>query len=91
MPFQTRTSRKATAAFVLGLVSLGAGLLAIVSRTDLFLLGLLGGPLAIVFGVLGLREARRSSGLLTGQALAKWGIGLPIGGLCLGLVFLPAG
>ena len=85
-----RTSGKASAAFVLGLVSLASGFLAIIVGTDLALLGLLGGPLAILFGILALRDMGRSSGQVTARTLAKWGIGLPIGGLGLGLVLLPA-
>jgi len=85
-----QASNKASAAFILGLLSLGSGFLAIWSGTDFILLGLLGGPLAIIFGILGLQDVGRSSGRLTGKALAGWGIGLPIGGFCLGLVLIPA-
>jgi hypothetical protein len=91
MSAQPQTSAKARAAFVLGLLSLGSGFLALVSETDFFLLGLFGCPLAILLGVRGWREVGRSSGRLTGKALAGWGIGLPVGGFCLGFLLLPAG
>jgi hypothetical protein len=87
-----QTSKKAIAAFVLGLLSLGLGAVAIVSGTDLILPGLLiTCALGIVLGILSLREMRRRSGQLASKTSARWGIGLSVGGLCLGFLLLPLG
>jgi hypothetical protein len=88
---QRQTSPKAALAFAFGLLSLGSGLMALLARSDLFRLGVpVGLVLALTFGILGLREVRGSSGRFTGRALAGWGIGLPVGGMSLGFLLLPA-
>ena len=91
MAADVRTSPKAAAALLFGLLSLGCGLLVLLGAPDFLLLGVpLFFGLAIPTGVLGGREVKRSHGQLRGKALAGWGIGLPVGGVCLGFLLLPA-
>ncbi len=91
MTSPVQTSHKAIAAFTLGLLALGSGFLALVSSSDFFLLGVpVFAVLAIVFGIMGRREVKRAPGRLQGKALAGWGMGIPVGGCCLGFLLLPA-
>src|SRR5260370_37616995 len=86
-----QTSSKAVAAFALGLSALGSGFLALVSGSDLFLLGIPAFTvLAIVFGIFGRREVNRAPDRWQGKGLAGWGMGIPMGGLGLGFLLLPA-
>jgi hypothetical protein len=90
MDLPSRISGKAVAALLLGLASLGSGFLALVTAFDLFLLGVVAGcMLAILFAALARRDMRHSQGVLQGKALAGWGVGLPVGGVCLGFLLLP--
>jgi hypothetical protein len=90
MIISVRTSKKPLVAFVLGMLSLGCGILALFSSFDLFLLGI---PLfwlaALGVGIVVWREAGGNVGHLRGQTLAKWGIGAPVGGACLGFLLMP--
>jgi hypothetical protein len=91
MNVEPRTSRLAVTAFCSGLGALVCGFLALVSDADFFLLGLATGFfLAVACAMAGLWAIRRSDGILAGKGLAKWGIGLPVGGLVLGFLLLPA-
>jgi hypothetical protein len=85
-----RTSKKLLLALILGMLSLGCGILALFSAFDFFLLGI---PLfwlaALGAGIVGWREANQSAGQLRGYNLAKWGIGVPVVGACLGFLLMP--
>jgi hypothetical protein len=86
-----RTSRTVAAAFLSALLSLACGVLAVVSESDGFLVGVaLFAVLALVLGVLGWVRVGRAPDRLRGKALAGWGIGLPTGGVALGFLLLPA-
>src|SRR5262249_11958748 len=82
-----RFSRKAILSFVFGILSLAfAG----VGESDLYLLGpALFWSVALVLGVLSLREVAHSSGRLRGGAFAVWGIGLPLALVLLGFFLQP--
>jgi len=85
------TSGKAVAAFLAGLLSVACGLLALSSRSDLFLAGVpLFWLLALVLGILSRGEIRRAAGRLDGKSLAGWGMGIPTVGFTLGFLLLPA-
>ena len=91
MDASSLTSGKARAAICFCLLSITAAILAIVSRSDFFLIGMpVGWLLAVLFGILGLRDIAKSGGTMRGKAMAKWAIGLPIAGLGLGFCLLPA-
>ncbi len=86
----TRTSGKAMAAFYAGLLSAACGLLALASRSDLFLLGVvLSAALAFALGVRSWVEIHRAAGALEGKSLAGWGMGIPAGGFALAFLVLP--
>src|SRR5687768_4824835 len=90
MATTTPVSGKA-AACLAGLLSVACGLLALASRSDLFLVGVvLFSVLALVLGAWRWLEIKRASGGLRGQAFVAWGIGIPAGGLALGFLLLPA-
>lgn len=59
-----RTSAWSTAALVAGLLG--------------FCLGPITGPLAILFGILGLRDVKHGDGYVDGAGRAKWGLGLGV-------------
>jgi len=87
----SRTSRKAVAAFVSGLLSVACGLLAVLSEHDLFLGGIvLFVVAALLLGWRGIVEVGRAPATLTGKGLAAWGMALPPAGLALGFLLLPA-
>jgi hypothetical protein len=87
----TRTSRKAVAAFVAGLSAVACGLLALLTTSDLFLAGVAAScVLAVLLGWRAWVEVGRSPGTLTGKALAGWGMAVPVAGLVLGFLLLPA-
>jgi hypothetical protein len=87
----SQTSGMALAAFTCCLFSLASAVLAIVSRFDLFLIGIpIGLLLSVLCGILGLRDIAKSAGALRGKSLAKWGIALPFAGMGLGFCLLPA-
>jgi len=89
--FTTRSSGKAVGAFFMGLLSVACGFLALVSESDVLLLGVvLFWVLALVLGICGLREIKRSVGGLCGKGFAAWGIGIAPTGLVLGFLLLPA-
>ena len=86
-----RTSGKAVAAFLAGLLSVACGFLAIARRSDLFLVGVvLSSGLAIVLGVRSWVEVGRNPGSLRGKAFAGWGATIPLVGLALGFLLVPA-
>jgi hypothetical protein len=88
---QSQMSKGAVAAFLSGILSLSSGFLAQVTDDDFFLIGI---PvfflLALILGIKGRRAIARNPGQLRGKALAGWGMGLPVGGICLGFLLLPA-
>lgn len=85
------TSNKAAATFLAGLLAVACGVLALTSRSDLFLAGiLLFWLLAILLGVRTRGEIRRADGRLEGSALALGGMCLPAVGFVLGFLLLPA-
>ena len=74
-----------------GLLAVACGFLAVLSRSDLFLVGVaVCWLLAIVLGVRGWRAIRRAAGGLRGKTLAGWGMGVPLLGAGLGFILLPA-
>jgi hypothetical protein len=91
MSHPVRTSSAAASSLLCALASIACGILVILTQFDFLLFGIAGfGVLAIGLGIRGIRQVRRNPGQLTGAALAKWGIGLPLAGLVLGFVLLPA-
>jgi uncharacterized membrane protein HdeD (DUF308 family) len=90
MGASVRTSRAATAAFVMGVLSLLCGVLAVATRFDLFLIGVVVfGILTFVLGIRGWMAVKRSPAALHGKALAVWGMLIPVGGFALGFLLLP--
>ncbi len=91
MSIPPRTSVKAVGALLAGVVSVGCGLLALASASDLFLVGI---PffmlLALVLGWRAWVEVARSGGAVSGKALAGWGMAIPFVGVGLGFLLLPA-
>jgi uncharacterized membrane protein HdeD (DUF308 family) len=86
-----RTSRAAATALVMGVLSLACGLLAVVTRFDEFLIGVVAfGVLTFVQGIRGWRAVKRSPASLRGKGLAMWGMAIPVGGFALGFLLLPA-
>lgn len=86
-----RTSRAAAAALVTGVSSLACGTLAVVTRFDQFLIGVVVfGVLTFVLGIYGWIAVKRSPAALRGKALAGWGMAIPTGGFALGFLLLPA-
>jgi hypothetical protein len=86
----TRTSGKAVASFLAGVLSLACGVFALTTESDLFLAGIvLFLALAVGLGCWAWIEDGRSSGMLTGRSLAGWGIALPVVGCGLGFLLLP--
>jgi hypothetical protein len=85
------TSRKAMVAFLLGVTAIACGFLAIAGQSDLLLLGVAGcGISALSLGIVALQDVRRNPGALRGAPLAAWGIGLPVAGIGIGFILLPA-
>jgi len=85
-----RTSRMAAAALFMGVLSLACGVLAVATRFDLFLIGVVVfGILTFVLGIRGWIAVKRSPATLRGKALAVWGMLIPIGGFALGFGLLP--
>jgi uncharacterized membrane protein HdeD (DUF308 family) len=85
-----RTSSAAATAFLMGALSLICGIFAVVTRFDLFLIGVVVfGILTFVLGIRGWIAVRRSPAALRGKALAFWGMLIPIGGFALGFMLLP--
>jgi hypothetical protein len=86
-----RTSGAAAAALLMGVLSLACGLLAVATRFDLFLIGVVVfGILTFVLGIRGWRAVNRAPAALRGKALAVWGMLIPAGGFALGFLLLPA-
>jgi hypothetical protein len=91
MSVRTRTSGKAVAAFLAGISSVACGVFALASASDLFLVGIpLFMLLALVLGWRAWIEVGRSAGALSGKALAGWGTAIPVVGVGLGFLLLPA-
>ena len=84
-------SGKAVAAFLAGMGSVLSGFLALSSTSDHFLAAVpLFWLLALVLGIRGYGEIRRSAGGLAGRSLALWGMCIPAVGFFLGFLLLPA-
>jgi hypothetical protein len=87
----TRTSGKAVAAFLAAELSVVCGVMVLVSTSDLFLLGIvLFAVLAFLLGVWSWVEILRASHPLGGKGLAGLGMTIPLVGLILGFLLLPA-
>ena len=85
-----RTSGKAVSTLFAGLLSVACGILAVASRYDFFLVGVVVfWLLAFVLGVWSWIEIKRSSGGLRGKGLAGWGMGAPVAGFALGFFLMP--
>jgi uncharacterized membrane protein HdeD (DUF308 family) len=85
-----RTSSAAAAAFIMGVLSLLCGVLAVATRFDQFLIGVVVfGILTFVLGIRGWMAVKRSPAALRGKALAFWGMLILIGGFALGFMLLP--
>ncbi|HBI46555.1 MAG TPA: hypothetical protein DDY78_27430 [Planctomycetales bacterium] len=85
-----RTSWAAATALVTGVLSLACGVLAVVTRFDLFLIGVVVfGILTFALGIRGWMAVKRSPAVLRGKALAVWGMLIPVGGFALGFGLLP--
>ena len=85
-----RFSRKAILCFVCGILSLAFPAVVRDSESDLYFLSIpLFGSVALLLGVLSLREVAHSSGRLRGGGLAGWGIGLPLGVVLLYFLLQP--
>jgi len=86
-----RISPVAASSLGLAFASVASGILTVLSEFDSFLLGVVAfGVMAIGFGIYGIRQVCRNPSEFRGAALAAWGIGLPLAGLFLGFVVLPA-
>jgi hypothetical protein len=86
-----RTSGKATASLILGFLSFGSGVLAVVLDFYPLVLGVVVFfLLAVVFGLLGWRDIKRSGGQLGVPSWAGWGIGTSVAGILLGFLVFPA-
>jgi hypothetical protein len=86
-----RISPRAVVAFVLGVLSLVSGLLAVAWRSDALLLTVAGFALpALPLAILAWVRIITQPASLRGQAFAGWGVGLSLCGLALGFLGLPA-
>lgn len=83
-----RINWPAELAFFFGFVAGPAVLVGLETRVGIVaLFGFLVAPvLALILGLIGRRRSRRSGGLLGGERLADWGIGLSLFGLFLGCI-----
>jgi hypothetical protein len=88
----TRTSRKAMASLLLGILTLIIGFWTGGSRSlPVFALSIFVGLIALILAIVGRREVTKSEFEVQGTGLAGWGMGMSIAGPILGVALASFG